>query len=124
MALLIKDAEVVVTMDTRRREIKGGSVLVDGGAIAAVGSGGEVAAWIAQDPAARTPARSIDARGCVVTPGLVNGHHHMFQSLTRAIGTGKGLALFDWLKLLYHARRHPDQRQSLARADSARQRLE
>jgi cytosine/adenosine deaminase-related metal-dependent hydrolase len=108
MTLLIRDAEVVVTMDQSRREIKGGSVIVDGGAIAAVGTAGEVAAWIAQDRAARAPARSIDARGCVVMPGLVNGHHHMFQSLTRAIGTGKGYALFDWLKMLYKVWRHLD----------------
>jgi len=108
MTLLVRDAEVVVTMDASRREIGGGSVLVDGDAIAAVGTGAEVAAWIAQDPAARTPKRSIGARGCVVIPGLINGHHHMFQSLTRAIGTGKGLALFDWLKMLYTIWRHLD----------------
>jgi cytosine/adenosine deaminase-related metal-dependent hydrolase len=108
MTLLIRNAEVVVTMDEGRREIKGGSVLVDGDAIAKVGTGAEVAAWIAQDRAARAPSRSIDATGCVVMPGLVNGHHHMFQSLTRAIGTGKGFVLFDWLKLLYTVWRHLD----------------
>src|SRR5258706_15467004 len=108
MTLLIKDAEVVVTMDSSRRGIGGGRVLVDGDVIAAVGSNSEVAGWIARDPSARAPGRTIDARGCVVIPGLVNGHHHMFQSLTRAIGTGKGLALFDWLKLLYTVWRHLD----------------
>ena len=104
MTLLIKDAEVVVTMDGARREIKGGSVLVKGNTVAAVGTGKELADWIAKDP----PSRTIDARGCVVIPGLVNGHHHMFQSLTRAIGTGKGHGLFDWLKLLYTVWRHLD----------------
>jgi cytosine/adenosine deaminase-related metal-dependent hydrolase len=106
--LLLRDAKVVVTMDAARREIRGGSVLMDGDTIVAVGAAAEVAEWIAGDPAARTPARSIDARGCVVTPGLINGHHHMFQTLTRAVGTGGGLALFDWLKMLYGMWRHLD----------------
>jgi cytosine/adenosine deaminase-related metal-dependent hydrolase len=60
-----------------------------------------VAAWIAEAPTERTPGRRIDARGCAVVPGLVNCHHHLYQTLTRAVGTGGGLALFDWLKTLY-----------------------
>jgi len=107
MTLLVRDAEVLVTMDAQRRELHGGSVLVDGTKIAKVGSAAEVDAWIAVHPA-RAPARTVDASGCVVVPGLVNGHHHMFQCLTRAIGTGKGHSLFDWLKLLYGAWRHLD----------------
>ena len=39
--------------------------------------------------------------GCVVLPGLVNCHHHLFQTLTRTIGTGQGRPLFEWLRLLY-----------------------
>lgn len=99
--LLVKGAEVVVTMDAIRREIRGGSVFVRNNVIETVGSDANVAAWIAAEPAARAPTRTIDARGCVVMPGLVNCHHHLFQSLTRSIGTGGGLALFDWLKKLY-----------------------
>ena len=99
--LLIESADVVVTMDAMRREIRGGSVVVRGDAIETVGTDVEVAAWIAADPIARTPARALSARGCVVLPGLVNCHHHLYQSLTRTIGTGSGLALFDWLKKLY-----------------------
>src|SRR5260221_6265579 len=98
--ILVRNAEVVVTMDGARREIRGGSVLVRGDQIAAVGTDLE--------PIEGGPLRVIDARGCVVVPGLINGHHHMFQSLTRAIATGKGLVLFDWLKLLYTAWRHLD----------------
>jgi cytosine/adenosine deaminase-related metal-dependent hydrolase len=45
--------------------------------------------------------RRIDARGCVVIPGLVNCHHHLYQTLTRSIGTGAGKSLFDWLQALY-----------------------
>jgi 8-oxoguanine deaminase len=99
--LLICDADVLVTMDAARREIRGGSVLVRDATIEAVGTRSEIQVWIAADPARRTPSRTVDARGCVVTPGLVNCHHHLFQSLTRAVGTGGGLALFDWLKRLY-----------------------
>ena len=99
--LLVHGADVLVTMDAMRCEIRGGSVFVRGDAIETVGTDAEVAAWIAADPVARTPARAISARGCVILPGLVNCHHHLYQSLTRAIGTGGGLALFDWLKKLY-----------------------
>jgi cytosine/adenosine deaminase-related metal-dependent hydrolase len=100
-SLLIRNAAVVVTMDRRRREIAGGSVLVQNDAIANVGSGAEIEAWIGADPARRTPQRVIDVAGCVVLPGLVNCHHHLYQTLTRTIGTGQGCGLFDWLKLLY-----------------------
>jgi 8-oxoguanine deaminase len=99
--LLVRRAEVLVTMDADRREIPGGSILLAGDAIARVGADAEVAQWIAEDAAARSPRRIIDAHGCVVLPGLVNCHHHLFQSLTRAIGTGQGRSLFDWLRLLY-----------------------
>lgn len=100
-SLLIRNAAVLVTMDRGRREIPGGSVLVQDDAIAAVGTSNEIEAWIAQDAAQRTPQRVIDARGCVVLPGFVNCHHHLYQALTRSIGTGPGHGLFDWLKLLY-----------------------
>lgn len=99
--LLVHGADVVVTMDAIRREIRSGSVFVRGDAIETVGTDADVAAWIAADPVARTPVRAISARGCVILPGLVNCHHHLYQSLTRTIGTGRGLALFDWLKKLY-----------------------
>ena len=97
---LLHDAEVVVTMDATRRETRGGSVAIEGGVIACVGSAAEVATWIAADPA-RTPGITRNMAGCVVMPGLINGHHHLYQTLTRAIGTGGGLILFDWLKMLY-----------------------
>jgi len=100
-SLLIKNAAVLITMDRERREIADGSVVVIDDTISAVGSAAETEAWIAQDPAQRTPLRTIDARGCVVLPGLVNCHHHLFQTLTRSLGTGQGHGLFDWLKLLY-----------------------
>jgi 8-oxoguanine deaminase len=99
--LLVKRAEVLVTMDAQRREFSGGSILVHGDTIERVGGDAEVAGWIAEDAGTRTPHRTIDASGCVVLPGLINCHHHLFQTLTRTIGTGRGLALFDWLRALY-----------------------
>ena len=52
----------------------------------------------------------IDAGGCVVTPGLVNTHHHLYQTLTRAVPAGQDALLFGWLKALYPiwARMTPD----------------
>jgi cytosine/adenosine deaminase-related metal-dependent hydrolase len=86
---LLRGADVVVTMDGTRREIAGGDVLIRGGVIAAVG----------QD--LRTTGEVVEARGCVVTPGLVNTHHHLYQTLTRAVPGGQDALLFGWLKTLY-----------------------
>jgi cytosine/adenosine deaminase-related metal-dependent hydrolase len=99
--LLLREAEVLVTLDGARREIADGALLCEGSAIRCVGPTAQVEAWIAQDAAARAPQRTLSARGCVVLPGLINGHHHLYQTLTRSIGTGGGLALFDWLRRLY-----------------------
>lgn len=98
--LLLHGAAVVATMDAQRREIAGGSVAVQGRQIACVGSAAEVQAWLDAEPTRRVQ-RRIDLTGCVLLPGLINGHHHLYQTLTRGIGTARGLALFDWLKTLY-----------------------
>ncbi len=90
--LLIRDADLVCTMDDARHEWRRASVLIRGNAIEAVG------------PAADLPPHAddvIDARGHVVLPGLVNTHHHMSQSLTRAIPAAQDAELFGWLKTLY-----------------------
>jgi 8-oxoguanine deaminase len=88
-------------MDGERREIPDGSLIVRDHVIEMVDTTSKVNAWIAQDPRGRQPDRVIDARGTVVLPGLVNCHHHLYQTLTRTVGTAQGLALFDWLKMLY-----------------------
>jgi 8-oxoguanine deaminase len=90
--LLIKNADVLVTMDAQRREIKDGAVFVRGNVIEAVGTTAE----LPQDAD-----EVIDARGEVVMPGLVNTHHHMYQSLTRAVGAAQDSELFGWLQTLY-----------------------
>lgn len=88
--VLIKGALAVVTMDDARRELAGADVLVRGGVIAQVGVG-----IMAED------AEVLRAEGCVVTPGLVNTHHHLYQTLTRAVPGGQDALLFGWLQTLY-----------------------
>ncbi|NEY90922.1 8-oxoguanine deaminase [Tabrizicola oligotrophica] len=88
--ILIRNADVVVTMNGARDEISGGDVLIRGGAVAAVAKG-----------IVAPGAEIVEARGCVVTPGLVNTHHHLYQTLTRAVPGGQDALLFGWLKTLY-----------------------
>ena len=87
--LLIRNARLLVTMDAQRREIEGGGVFVRDHAIEAVG------------PSAELPPSAdevIDARDQVVIPGLVNTHHHMYQTLTRVIRPAQDCELFKWLQ--------------------------
>ena len=97
--LLIENAEVLVTMDSARREIENGAVLMRDNVIEALGDSVELNRQI--DAQGLQPDRRIDARGCILVPGLVNCHHHLYQTLTRSIGTGAGESLFDWLRMLY-----------------------
>ena len=90
--LLVKHAAVLVTMDPDRREIS------DGGLFARDG-------WIEQvGPTAELPDRAdevLDVSGHVVLPGLVNTHHHLYQTLTRALPGTQDAELFPWLQTLY-----------------------
>ncbi|HMO45259.1 MAG TPA: 8-oxoguanine deaminase [Rubrivivax sp.] len=90
--LLIRHATLLVTMDDARREIADGALFVRDGVIEAVGAS-------AQLPA--TADEVIDARGQVVIPGLVNTHHHFYQTLTRALPAAQDAELFGWLQTLY-----------------------
>ena len=90
--LLIRNARVLVTMDDERREIPSGAVFIRDNVIEQVG------------PSDQLPASAdevIDAANHVVMPGLVNTHHHMYQSLTRAIPAAQDAELFGWLGNLY-----------------------
>ncbi|WP_374318956.1 8-oxoguanine deaminase [Aquabacterium sp.] len=94
--LLIRDADWVVTMNDAGTEWPRASVLVQGPRILAMGPTETL------DPQLLAQAdQVIDARGHVVIPGLINTHHHMFQSLTRAIPAAQNAELFSWLKALY-----------------------
>jgi len=95
----IDNAEVIVTMDAERRELHGESIFIKSGIIKSLGG--------VPHPSDEV----IDAQGCVITPGLVNTHHHLYQSLTRAVPGGQDALLFGWLKTLYPiwARMGPDE---------------
>ena len=88
--LLINNADVLVTMDDHRREIAKADIYCKDGVIADIGV-----------DLNQTADSVIDATGCVVTPGLVNTHHHLFQTLTRVVPGGQDALLFGWLKTLY-----------------------
>ncbi len=87
---LIKGALAILTMDDARRELVGADVLLRGGVIAQIGVGIDA-----------PDAEVLNAQGCVVTPGLVNTHHHLYQTLTRAVPGGQDALLFGWLQTLY-----------------------
>ncbi len=91
-SLILKNADVVVTMDAARTELKSGWVHIRDGKIVAVGEG--------QTPAV-TVDEVVDLTGRLVCPGLINTHHHMFQSLTRAVPAAQDSSLFGWLQALY-----------------------
>ncbi|MBF9059770.1 8-oxoguanine deaminase [Rhodobacterales bacterium HKCCSP123] len=86
---LLRNASVVVTMDDAGTELAGADLLIRDGVIAAVGHG------------LTTTGEVHDMAGRVVTPGLVNTHHHLYQSLTRAVPGAQNAALFGWLQTLY-----------------------
>ncbi len=90
--LLVRHARLLVTMDEQRREIEDGAVFVRGPAIEAVGR--------TQDLPASAD-EVIDAHDQIVLPGLVNTHHHMAQTLTRALPAAQDARLFGWLQALY-----------------------
>lgn len=88
--LVIANARCVATMDATGREIDGGWVAITDGLVSGVGDG---------PPPAATG--TLDATDCLVTPGLVNTHHHLFQNLTRAWPPMTDKPLFGWLQSLY-----------------------
>jgi len=91
-SLFLKNCDMIVTMDAERREIRNGAVHIVGDQIKAIGADlvqpGDVD-------------EVLDLKGHIVCPGLINTHHHMFQSLTRAVPAAQNSSLFGWLKALY-----------------------
>src|ERR1700683_4363845 len=90
--LLVLNAKLVATCDAGGRELAGGWVAITGGLVSGVGTAG--------DPEPEG-AEGLDAAGCLVTPGLVNTHHHIYQNLTRSYGPAINGSLFSWLTALY-----------------------
>jgi len=99
--LLVKNASVIATMDVASTEITNGGIYVVDGFIQQVGPTADLP---------ETADEVLDLSGHVVIPGLVNTHHHLYQTMTRALPGAQNAGLFDWLKNLYPvwARLTPD----------------
>jgi len=90
--LIVQHADLLVTMDDDRRRIPDGGVYLRDNVIEAVGP---------TDSLPQEADQVIDAHGMLLLPGLVNTHHHLYQTLTRAVPAAQNAGLFDWLKTLY-----------------------
>jgi len=98
--LIVRSAAHIWTGDEAGTELTDASILCVDGVIERVGDHDE--SW-------PVPDRVLDASGCVVTPGLINTHHHLFQTLTRAYSPALGCDLFGWLRTLYPVWRRLDE---------------
>ncbi len=95
MALLVTGAELVWTA---RRELAGAEVLCEGGVVTAVGDLAEGGPGLDSPRMPEpSPPERLDASGCVVTPGLVNAHHHLLQSAFRTLKGTRHVRMGDWL---------------------------
>ena len=90
--LLIKNAAILFTMDEQRREIPGGGLLVRDGMIEFVGASKDLP---------ESADEILDMSGHLILPGLINTHHHFYQTLTRVVPGAQNSNLFNWLKTLY-----------------------
>lgn len=90
--LLVRHADLLVTMDDRRREIPGGGLFIRDGFIEQVGATADLP---------ESADETLDMSGYIVLPGLINTHHHFYQTLTRAVPAAQNANLFNWLKTLY-----------------------
>lgn len=89
MDYLIRIARTILTMDDDSRELSSTDIRISNGVITAIG------------PQLEQDCEVLDASRAVVTPGLVNTHHHLYQTLTRAVPGGQDALLFGWLQTLY-----------------------
>ena len=89
--VVIKNADLVISMDEGRRILTNHDIVISQGEIQKVEKNTQL----------NGKEKIIDAAGCLVTPGLVNTHHHLFQSLTKAVPGGQNALLFGWLQTLY-----------------------
>lgn len=88
-SLILRGAAHLITMDSTRRVLQNADLVIRDGVIAEVG------------PENADGLPVTDVSGCLVTPGLVNTHHHLYQTLTRAVPAGQNALLFGWLQALY-----------------------
>lgn len=87
--ITLRNADWVLTMDDQDQRLAGCDIVLERGVISQVGKGLEPRGEL------------IDASGCVITPGLINTHHHLYQTLTRAVPAAQNALLFGWLQTLY-----------------------
>ena len=99
--LLVRNAYLLVTIDDHRREIPNGGLFIKDGFIEQVGQTSDLP---------ETADEVLDLDNHIVLPGLINTHHHFYQTLTRAVPAAQDANLFNWLKTLYPiwARMTPD----------------
>jgi len=90
--LLVRNATLMVTMDDQRREITDGGLFIRDGVI-------EQVAVTSQLP--QQADEILNLHGYLIVPGLINTHHHFYQTLTRAVPAAQNVNLFNWLKTLY-----------------------
>lgn len=90
--LLVKNIKILVTMDDHRREIEDGGLFIQDGFIQQVGTSEELPSYADE---------ILDLQDHIVLPGLVNTHHHFYQTLTRVVPDAQDSNLFNWLKTLY-----------------------
>ena len=94
---LIRNAQAIVTVDREDRVLRGENILVQDNVIRYIG------------PEERPADRVIDASHCFVYPGLVNTHHHLYQTFTRNLPKVQKMELFPWLRTLYEIWRGLDE---------------
>jgi len=109
MSQTLITSDYIATLDANDREITSGWVAVDGNLIVAIGSG--------QIPDTYSKFARIDGSGCLLTPGFINTHHHLYQWATRGIATES--TLFEWLVELYPIWGHVDAEITFAAAQGA-----
>ena len=90
--LLVKNARLLVTMDDARREISDGGLYIENGFIKQVGK---------SDDLPNSADEVLDVTNHLIIPGLINTHHHFYQTLTRVNPAAQNANLFNWLKTLY-----------------------
>lgn len=88
-SLLIKNASAIVTCDDKDSVFENGNLLICDGVITYIG------------PDSRPADEVLDAKGCIVYPGLINTHHHLYQTFSRNLPQVQNMELFDWLTALY-----------------------
>ena len=88
-SLLIKNASAIVTCDSNDALLEDSNILITDGVITYMGK------------ESRSADETIDAAGCIVYPGLINTHHHLYQTFSRNLPQVQNMELFDWLTTLY-----------------------